>query len=376
MLKMSALNLTRHKLRTILSVLGIALGVASLIALVSVVDGIRSEISEAFSKAQGVRVGPIKAGDPIFNQIDDSWIEKIEKVQGVKVAVGNIIQVARNIEGKAQSPFNGSRFLGLDVDRIAKASSSGFSGELLEGRDFKAGDRGVVLIGKKTKADFGKFLGSNINVNGKNFRIVGVFTTGSDLLDNSILAPIDDVRDATGFPKGKISYLNAELTNPGQDTQVADRINLIYGDKVRARALSDFSSQFGQLFDSITSLVGIIASIASLVAAVGIINTMLMGVLERFREIGSLKAVGWTQENIIRMILYESLFIGILGGAMGLALGVFASSQIGSFGLTTVVSGELLLLSFLGAVLIGVAAGIYPALIASRMDPIEALRSE
>ena len=103
---------------------------------------------------------------------------------------------------------------------------------------------------------------------------------------------------------------------------------------------------------------------------------MLMGVLERFREIGSLKAVGWTQENIIRMILYESLFIGILGGAMGLALGVFASSQIGSFGLTTVVSGELLLLSFLGAVLIGVAAGIYPALIASRMDPIEALRSE
>ncbi len=375
MLKIGLLNLTRHKTRTALAVFGIVLGVASLIVLVSVIDGIRFEIKDAFSKAQGVRIGPLKAGDPTFSQFDEEWIGKIEKVQGVKVAVGNIIQVARTIDGKQQA-FNGTRVLGIDVDRVAKAESSGFQGELLEGRDFRAGDRGIALIGKKVKGDYDKFLGSKIKVNDTSFRIVGIYTTGSDLLDNSILLQIDDARESTGFPKGKVSYLNATIVNPKEDRQIAERINLIYGDKVKARTLSDFSAQFGQVFDSITALVLIVASIASIVAAVGIINTMLMSVLERFREIGALKAVGWTNGNVMKMILYESLFVGAIGGLFGVTIGYLGSSAVEGFGLTTVVTPELMLGSFLGAVAVGVLGGIYPAFIASRMDPVEALRTE
>ncbi len=375
MLKLSLLNLSRHKVRTALSVLGIVLGVASLIILVSVVDGVRFEIKDAFSKAQGVRIGPLTAGDPALVQLDEGWIAKIEKVQGVKVAVGNIIQIARSIDGKPQG-INGARLLGIDVDRVAKASSTGFDGELLEGRDFRSGDRGVALIGKKMKKDHDKFLGSKIKVNESSFRIAGVFTTGSDLLDNSVLVQIDDARDATGFPKGKVSYINATITDPREDKKIAGRINLIYGDKVRARSLSDFSSQFGAIFDSITALVLVVASIASVVAAVGIINTMLMSVLERFREIGALKAVGWTNGNIMKMILCESLFIGILGGLFGVAIGYLGAAAIRGFGLSTVVSPELVIGSFLGAVLVGTAGGVYPSFIASKMDPVEALRAE
>ncbi len=375
MLRLSLLNLSRHKTRTALCVLGIILGVASLIILVSVVDGIRFEIKEAFSKAQGVRVTQLTSGDPALAQLDEGWIAKIEKAQGVKVAVGNIIQIARSIDGKAQG-YNGARLLGLDIDTAAKANSSGFSGELLEGRDFQAGDRGVALIGKKIKKDYGRFLGSKINVNGKSLRIVGIYTTGSELLDNSILVQIDDAREATGFPKGKVSYVNATIVNPSDDRKIADSINLIYGDKVAARSLSDFSSQFGQIFDSITALVLVVASIASIVAAVGIINTMLMSVLERFREIGALKAVGWTNGNIMKMILYESLFIGAFGGLAGVAIGYAGSYAVRGFGLTTVVTPELMLGSFLGAVVVGAAGGIYPSFIASGMDPVEALRAE
>ena len=377
MLKLALSNLFRHKLRTLLSVAGIIIGVASLIALVSVVDGIKAEIQDALSQAQGARVVPLNATDPIFTNLDEGWGEKLDKIKGVKVALPNIIQLAKSIEGKPVG-IEGTRVVGLDVVKLSSASGSGFSGELLEGRDFRPSDSGnyVAMVGEKIKDDYGKFVGSKINVNGTQLRITGIYTTGSDLLDNSILMPIDAARDVTGFPQGKVSFINVQLEDPSMDQEVVDRINLLYGNEVKATSLSDFSDQFGVIFDSITLLVVVIASIASIVAAVGIINTMLMSVLERFKEIGALKAVGWTNDNIMRMILYESFFVGVIGGVLGAATGIAASHAIKSFGLNSVVTPELFIGTILGSIIVGVLAGIYPAFIASRMNPVEALRYE
>ena len=377
MLKLALSNLFRHKLRTLLSVAGIIIGVASLIALVSVVDGIKAEIQDALSQAQGARVVPLNATDPIFTNLDEGWGEKLDKIKGVKVALPNIIQLAKSIEGKPVG-IEGTRVVGLDVVKLSSASGSGFSGELLEGRDFRPSDSGnyVAMVGEKIKDDYGKFVGSKINVNGTQLRITGIYTTGSDLLDNSILMPIDAARDVTGFPQGKVSFINVQLEDPSMDQEVVDRINLLYGNEVKATSLSDFSGQFGVIFDSITLLVVVIASIASIVAAVGIINTMLMSVLERFKEIGALKAVGWTNDNIMRMILYESFFVGVIGGVLGAATGIAASHAIKSFGLNSVVTPELFIGTILGSIIVGVLAGIYPAFIASRMNPVEALRYE
>ena len=377
MLKLALSNLFRHKLRTLLSVAGIIIGVASLIALVSVVDGIKAEIQDALSQAQGARVVPLNATDPIFTNLDEGWGEKLDKIKGVKVALPNIIQLAKSIEGKPVG-IEGTRVVGLDVVKLSSASGSGFSGELLEGRDFRPSDSGnyVAMVGEKIKDDYGKFVGSKINVNGTQLRITGIYTTGSDLLDNSILMPIDAARDVTGFPQGKVSFINVQLEDPSMDQEVVDRINLLYGNEVKATSLSDFSGQFGVIFDSITLLVVVIASIASIVAAVGIINTMLMSVLERFKEIGALKAVGWTNDNIMRMILYESFFVGVIGGVLGALTGIAASHAIKSFGLNSVVTPELFIGTILGSIIVGVLAGIYPAFIASRMNPVEALRCE
>ena len=377
MLKLALSNLFRHKLRTLLSVAGIIIGVASLIALVSVVDGIKAEIQDALSQAQGARVVPLNATDPIFTNLDEGWGEKLDKIKGVKVALPNIIQLAKSIEGKPVG-IEGTRVVGLDVVKLSSASGSGFSGELLEGRDFRPSDSGnyVAMVGEKIKDDYGKFVGSKINVNGTQLRITGIYTTGSDLLDNSILMPIDAARDVTGFPQGKVSFINVQLEDPSMDQEVVDRINLLYGNEVKATSLSDFSDQFGVIFDSITLLVVVIASIASIVAAVGIINTMLMSVLERFKEIGALKAVGWTNDNIMRMILYESFFVGVIGGVLGALTGIAASHAIKSFGLNSVVTPELFIGTILGSIIVGVLAGIYPAFIASRMNPVEALRYE
>jgi len=323
-------------------------------------------------------ITPLNSSTPIFDSFDESWAEKIEKIQGVRVALPVIIQLARTIEGEEVSFVGGIRIIGVTLSKLNQAAGPGIDGEIIEGRDFKTEDSGkfVAIIGKPIKEDFQKFVGSKIKVNDESLRIIGVFTTGSDLVDGSILMPIDTTRKVTGFPNNQISFINVQLLNPDNDAEVVKRINLIHGDEIKATSLSDFSEQFGAIFTGITTLVVVIASIASLVAAVGIINTMLMSVLERFREIGSLKAVGWTNSNVMKMILYESVFVGVIGGFFGIVLGIIFSGFIEQFGFSTVITPFLITGSFFGAILVGIIGGIYPAYIASKMDPVEALRAE
>ena len=146
-------------------------------------------------------------------------------------------------------------------------------------------------------------------------------------------------------------------------------------DDVEAMGSSGFSEQFGSVLESFRMVVFVIAAISAFVAGVGIVNTMLMSVMERKREIGALRAVGWTNLNVISLIMYEAIFIGVLGGLMGLASGYAASWAVQEFaGIKTLVTLDLAVQSFMFAFILGLVAGIYPAFRASKLDPIEALR--
>ena len=375
MLKIAFLNLFRNKTRTGLSLLGIIIGVAAIISLVSVVDGLFNEVNKAVGQIQGIRVAQ-SSGPPLYSRLDISFEERIESISGVSLVLPLIVGPIGLIDGK-QLSFGNTQIFGFDFSKQKRSLTPNGIGEIIEGREIKAGERGVVVIGEIIKKDYGKFVGQNIEINNTKLKIVGVYATGSQLLNSAILVPINDAREILNFPTDKVSIFNVEIDNPQKIQTIVSVLNFRFGEDLKASSASDLSDQFGGILGSFRLLVGAVAAISGIVAGVGIINTMLMSVLERFKEIGALKAVGWTNSNIVRMIMYESVLIGFFGAITGIIVGFIISILIQStFGLTTLITFELLAEVFIFALTLGIIGGVYPAYIASKMDPVEALRAE
>jgi len=368
-------NLNRSKTRTALSMIGIVIGVAAIVSMVAIVDGLFQDVQDTIGQVQGLRVLPKNSSGP-YSAIDADWADKLDAIQGVRISIPQVIALITSIDGKGVT-FPAVTGIGIDFARQEKARILGFQGEIIEGRQIRGGERNVVVLGEQVADDHGKFVGSKVKINDLDFRVVGIFSSGSSQGNSAVLMPIDDARDISNLSGTKANAFIVDIIDPGADEKIARVINFRYGDDLEAFSLNDLSSQFGEILGSLRLLVGAVAAIAAIVAGVGIINTMLMSVIERFREIGALKAVGWTEGNILSMIMAESILIGITGGLIGLAGGSLIALLINSaFGLKVAISLGLLLQAFAFAISISLIAGIYPAYIASKMDPIDALRSE
>ena len=379
LLKFSFLNLFRNKSRTALSLIAIVIGVSAIIALVSVVDGLFGEVQGALSQVQSIRVSQKNAPGP-YGNLEIEWKNKLDGVQGVRAAVPIVVGVATSIDGE-YSVFGQTQVIGVDFTSAQKLTASAVqlavSAEISEGRDIRPGETGVVIIGKQTKKNLNKFLNQSIEINGKKFKIVGVFSSGSALINSGLVIPIEDARELFNVGSDRMNALFLEVNNPEQEKRVVEIINFRFSEDLSAVSASDLSEQFGDVLGSLRLLVAAVAGISAVVAGVGIINTMLMSVIERFREIGALKAVGWTNSNIMKMILFESIMIGVIGGFLGMVAGSAVAVLLHqTFGLTVAITPMLLLEAFSFAVLLGLVGGLYPAYIASKADPIESLRVE
>ncbi|MCX6801995.1 MAG: ABC transporter permease [Candidatus Diapherotrites archaeon] len=380
MIKMAFYNLFRRKSRTFLSVFMIAVGVLSIIALVSIVDGLFADVQGAVGQLQGIMVFQKGGMGPMYSQLDEDYRGKLESVYGVKKAEPVIMSLAKSVEGKGSGfdYMNMVRLIGTDFSQETTGQSvSGVTGEIVAGRHIKPGEKGKVIIGTEIQDKYNKFPGNSIKINGEKFQVIGVYKTGSKTSNSAILMNIDDLRELIGFPAKKVAYFSVSLENPEEIDKVAKLLKFKYGEKLQIANTAQFSESIASAIGDIRSMVFAVAAIAAIVAGVGIINTMLMSIMERFKEIGALKATGWTNSNIMVMILYESAFIGIIGGVLGCLLGIAASIPLSqASGFDILVSPELLLESFTFAVCIGIAAGLYPAWKASKFDPVQALAME
>lgn len=376
MIKLSFLNLFRRKTRTFLALLGVVIGVASIIVLVSIVDGLFVQFNDVISQYQGLQVLQKDAVDTPFSFLDESFGSDLEKISGVNLAIPEIWYLPQKIDSKQNSlGFTTVTVYGLDIAKNNLSNQSGWIGELESGRKLNGNDGGYVLVGKILERDFDKFVGSKIKIDGETYTVKGIMGGESELLEGLIVMNLSDAKKLSGISSGKVNTFTLDLVDPAKSESIKNLIEFKFPGDVDVYSSATYTELFDDTLGQFRLLVFFVAGISAIVAGVGIVNTILMSIRDRIKEIGALKAVGWTREDIVKMVLLESLFIGVLGGVLGIALGFFVDVLLQvSFGLNFAITLPLVLEAFGFAVLLGLAAGIYPALQASKLEPVVALR--
>jgi putative ABC transport system permease protein len=374
--------------------IGIVIGIASVVALISLGDGMSASIAEqlenlgpdkvTITPAAGFGMGGAPSGGSV--QLSDKDVEIINNVAGVRMAIPMLF---KSLPTKFQGTTRFVSFVSFPTDKTKEFFSDMQNYELSEGRTFAKGEQNVAVLGARVSEQLfdGKLeLRDKIEILGKDVRIIGILkSTGDSDSDNGIIIPIETLHEITGN-KDEITFVFAKVD--GNPSIVAKEIENDLRDYHKDKLFNAYSTE--QLMEQINSVFGIlsfvligIASISLLVAGFGILNTMLMSVIERTREIGILKAIGATNHTILAMFLTESALVGIMGGTIGCLVGYLLAFSMGGIaqnflGLNLLISINPGLIAFVVAfaAAVGVLSGTYPAYRAAKLDPVEALRYE
>lgn len=395
-LQMAFDSIKERKLRSSLTVLGIVIGIAAIIALVSIGQGTNAAVTSALGSLGGNTLfitsggggggGGFGGPSSAATTLDKKDLTSIENVKGIDIAVGMAVK-SESVTFKGETKR--ISFFGMDTKQAQKFFKDLGVVQTEDGRYFSSGEKGVVVLGHTTAAKtFADpiVVNDKLTIGDKKIKVIGILKeTGSSTYDSIVLAPIDDVSDTPGNPQYTI--ILAKASNPTTIDETAASVQKKLDDLHGKKAFLVFTSkqlteQIGTVTNTLSIVLGGIAGIALVVAGIGIANTMFMSIVERTREIGIMKAIGATNNNIIEIFLMEAALIGLIGGIVGDILGVLFSSAIGvilsSYGLSfgTQVTPELLLIGLGFSVGVGVLFGFIPARKGAKMNPIEALRYE
>lgn len=393
-------NLKRRKLRSWLTMIGIFIGIAAVVALISLGQGLQDYITGEFEKLgkDKIVITPILMGPPgsvtskslILTSRD---LDFIKNIRGVEWAVGMLMKSGQaKFKNEAKVGFA----IGIDPDDVKKLSEVQTI-KLSDGRELKKGDKFKVVLGyNHAYGDIWKNpikIGEIMQIEGTDFKVIGVFEkVGNPYDDAAVYMPKETLRELLSVQdeESEIIVKTAAGFNP-QD--VADtikrKLRQFRGEKVDQETFDvQTSEQLLNTFQSIFSVVqGVlvgIAAISLLVGGIGVMNTMYTAVLERTKEIGTMKAIGARNSHVLLLFLLESGLLGLVGGLIGVGIGVglaksaeyIAGVYIGTPLLRASMSPVILLGALAFSFIIGTLSGIFPAMQASKLKPAEALRYE
>ena len=392
--------LLANKMRSLLTMLGIIIGVGAVIAMVSVGMGVKSDVVNSISSLGSnmliVSPGSTNRGG-VRGAAGSRTHLKYDDAKAIKEKIKNIDFVSPSVSRSYQIVYGNqnwnSSVMGVTPEYMSIRSLEVSTGSFVSESDNNKRNR-VAVIGSTVATNlFGTTnpVGQNIRVNNQPFKVIGVLESkgqssmGQDQ-DDVVIVPLTTAMERL-MAMDYVSSVNIQVSDANKMDQVQEDIEVLLRqrhkiiggkeDDFNVRNMTSLMETMSQTTTMLTILLGSIAGISLVVGGIGIMNIMMVSVTERTREIGIRKALGATFQNIMMQFLIESVVIGVIGGIIGIGMGCGLSMLVGKFGnFTTVITPLPVLVSFSFSVGIGLFFGIYPARKAAKLDPIEALRYE
>jgi len=396
----AAFAMISHKMRSILSILGVLIGVAAVIAMLALGEGARASIEEQLASLGSnllvVRPGSSQMGG-VALEAGSVTRFTFQDVDAIRKLTDEVRRVSASVSGRGQLVYAdknwNTRVEGVDVDYAEMRASVPAIGRFFTEQEVRVREKVGVIGTTVAKELFGDAspIGETIKINLLNFKVIGV-------LPNKGSAPFHDENDTVLVPvttamyrmfgKQYIDSVYVEAKGPGLLEQAQDSISNVIKkehrlitkdeqDSFQIRNMSDIKKTLEATTKTMSLLLGSIAAISLLVGGIGIMNIMLVSVTERTREIGLRKAIGANNQDIMIQFLIEAILMSLLGGIGGIMLGAGISVLITMFaGWAVRISTFSVVLATSFSFIVGIVFGLWPAKQASLLDPIEALRYE
>lgn len=397
---MSFDSLLHRKLRSWLTIIGIFIGIAAVVALVALAQGLTATINDQFQKLganriviqpEGTILGPLGA-QLSAAKLTTKDLDVVRKVSGIDYAVGPLFDTGK-VTFKDETKFVNVVSIENDIQSTKFIERAGLF-KIAQGSMFDPSDKFNAIVGSGFAVDFFNHpvnINDRIKINGVVFVVKGIYQKTGTPTDNSISIPIDTGRTLFGESSDAISFISSTAKSGLVPSDVADDVEkeLRISRNVKKEE-EDFtvqtSEQLIKTFLSVLDIVEVvligIAAISLIVGGIGIMNTMYTAIVERTDEIGVMKAIGAKNSDVFVIFLIESGLLGLAGGIIGVLSGVglaklieyIAARALGSTLLRASFPWYLIVGALLFSFLVGCASGTSPAMQASRMKPVEALR--
>jgi len=394
-------NLRHRGLRSWLTILGVFIGIAAVVSLISMGQGLQTAITGQFGSLsvdtltiQNKQTGFAPPGSAVVEKLNDRDLNIIENVRGVDFVIPRLIRVGK-LEYNGVSGFG----YGTDIPEEKKAREfiyNTFDAEAEEGRLLGEGDKGKIMLGNffLETEEFGKpfQVGKKVLINNKEFEIVGILKRSSNFQLNVVVFFMnDDLEELFNTGGKEYDLIVAKIQNKNEIESVAEEIERkLRNDRNEKIGEESFTVetplQSLKAVNNILNIINIIvigiAAISLFVGGVGIANTMYTSVIERTREIGIMKAIGATNKDVLYIFLIESGLLGLVGGIVGAIIGLgvalgassVASQALGAGLFQVVISYPLLIGAVSFSFFVGIISGILPAIQASKLKVVDALR--
>lgn len=365
-------NPFRNKTRSFLAIVGIAIGIATIVALgvitAALEESTQTTLQEGTAEITAMPLGSSMMGGA-SGSLNESYVDELKNISGVKQTAG-LLQVSITDPtgtGPGAITVYGMNSKDLELEGINSINGSTYNDNKRE-----------VIVGKSVVDSENYTIGDNITILGEQYKIVGTYETGSMFTDGAIYTGLETLQNDSNS-QNEVSTIAVKVDDNTTVETVNNNIENQYNDTLSTITSDEMEKTTENMMSVVNAATTAIEALAIIIGGVGVINTMMMTVFERTREIGVLKSVGWTSMKVLTMIMGESIVLTIISGIIGTILGLLAVIilfNITGGDMTLTYNMGIFIRAFAVALIVGILGGLYPAIKASRLAPTEALRYE